>query len=386
MLGNWQEKERRFHLEQALAKAEVRVRGGRASVFDVLLLNTSHDPEAGHVFGGDPVGLLADAGDELADEIERHLGLEADQASLDFLNAILSLLHCTAGDTHSHALEVVRADVHRLFLGKTVAELARLEQSIRGKLAGPGPIDKDYWEGLLADMGLHKRRALAREAHQVLLRRRELQTVGRAAVLDETTWRQQDRTPVVTAEYVGAPTPSPADDGNWDPSPLSAALCAAEAARKVPKDEIPFNTEADDIAPRPAGWREAVPSVEPVKPRYYNRVRTSYDWNKYNQTHYDSENPPPKSVQGYRFNVFYPLLADTAAPPAYRLEPDPSCTGGREGEMKILRFTAGPPYEDLVFRIMGDDWDTSHRQGFKCAFEGGVLKLHLWFKALRYRR
>ena len=28
-----------------------------------------------------------------------------------------------------------------------------------------------------------------------------------------------------------------------------------------------------------------------------------YEWNKYNQTHYDSDNPPPKIVQGYKFNV-----------------------------------------------------------------------------------
>lgn len=28
-----------------------------------------------------------------------------------------------------------------------------------------------------------------------------------------------------------------------------------------------------------------------------------FEWNKYNQTHYDMENPPPKIVQGYKFNV-----------------------------------------------------------------------------------
>ena len=28
-----------------------------------------------------------------------------------------------------------------------------------------------------------------------------------------------------------------------------------------------------------------------------------FEWNKYNQTHYDMDNPPPKVVQGYKFNV-----------------------------------------------------------------------------------
>ena len=51
------------------------------------------------------------------------------------------------------------------------------------------------------------------------------------------------------------------------------------------------------------------------KPRYLNVVITGYEWNKYNQTHYDADNPPPKTVQGYRFNVFYPDLIDKTKTP-----------------------------------------------------------------------
>lgn len=40
------------------------------------------------------------------------------------------------------------------------------------------------------------------------------------------------------------------------------------------------------------------------------RIHTGYEWNKYNQTHYDYDNPPPKVVQGYKFNIFYPDLID----------------------------------------------------------------------------
>lgn len=32
------------------------------------------------------------------------------------------------------------------------------------------------------------------------------------------------------------------------------------------------------------------------KPRYWNSVKQGFEWNKYNQVHYDSENPPPKVV------------------------------------------------------------------------------------------
>lgn len=57
----------------------------------------------------------------------------------------------------------------------------------------------------------------------------------------------------------------------------------------------------------------------PRKPRYFNRVHTGFEWNKYNQTHYDMDNPPPKIVQGYKFNIFYPDLINKNSTPQYFL-------------------------------------------------------------------
>ena len=82
---------------------------------------------------------------------------------------------------------------------------------------------------------------------------------------------------------------------------------------------------------------------KPRKPHYFNRVKTGYDWNKYNQTHYDHENPPPKVVQGYKFNIFYPDLIDRASTPEYFLE---TC---ENTEFCVIRFKAGPPYEVFKF-------------------------------------
>lgn len=64
-------------------------------------------------------------------------------------------------------------------------------------------------------------------------------------------------------------------------------------------------------------WNE---KYRPRKPKYFNRVHTGYEWNKYNQTHYDHDNPPPKVVQGYKFNIFYPDLIDKAEAPTYTLD------------------------------------------------------------------
>jgi len=127
-------------------------------------------------------------------------------------------------------------------------------------------------------------------------------------------------------------------------------------------------------------WHE---KYKPRKPKYFNRVHTGYEWNKYNQTHYDSENPPPKVVIGYKFNIFYPNLINESSTPHYKLEKDPE---SKDGSSCIIRFHAGPPYEDIAFKIVNKDWETLTKKGYRCIFERGVLHLYFNFVRLRYRR
>jgi hypothetical protein len=124
-------------------------------------------------------------------------------------------------------------------------------------------------------------------------------------------------------------------------------------------------------------WSE---KYQPRKPRYFNRVKTGYDWNKYNQTHYDHDNPPPKVVQGYKFNLFYPDLIDKQTAPRFFLEK------ANSDEFCIIRFSAGPPYQDIAFKIVNREWEYSHKRGFKSVFERGILHLYFNFKRHRYRR
>ncbi|KAK8864289.1 hypothetical protein IAR55_001535 [Kwoniella newhampshirensis] len=119
----------------------------------------------------------------------------------------------------------------------------------------------------------------------------------------------------------------------------------------------------------------------PRKPRFFNRVHTGYEWSKYNQTHYDSDNPPPKVVQGYKFNIFYPDLIDKSKAPTYYLKPIPD-----DPDTTMLVFTAGPPYEDIAFRIVRRPWEYSHRKGFRSTFDRGVLQLYFNFGRTFYRK
>ncbi|KAK9806113.1 hypothetical protein WJX72_002023 [[Myrmecia] bisecta] len=144
--------------------------------------------------------------------------------------------------------------------------------------------------------------------------------------------------------------------------------------------DLPFGGEVQ-MESQVYWWHD---KYRPRKPKYFNRVHTGYEWNKYNQTHYDHDNPPPKVVQGYKFNIFYPDLIDKNTAPTYSTDKDPQAD--EHGSTCLLRFHAGPPYEDISFRIVNKEWEYSHKKGFKCTFERGIMHLYINFKRQRYRR
>jgi len=142
------------------------------------------------------------------------------------------------------------------------------------------------------------------------------------------------------------------------------------------QNEDQFNVEV----PIPNAVYPWSKDYKPIKPKYFNRVHMGHEWNKYNQTHYDKENPPPKVIMGYKFNIFYPELVDMSKTPNYFVE---EC---ENNDYKVIRFHASAPYEDIAFLITSKEWEYNHKQGFRCAFERGVLKLWFHLKRYKYRR
>ncbi|KAF9917837.1 hypothetical protein BX616_011135 [Lobosporangium transversale] len=168
------------------------------------------------------------------------------------------------------------------------------------------------------------------------------------------------------------------DEQHPDDEFVSKILFDKEAAKQMAVNEEVFNVEAALQRQQTYMWQD---KYRPRKPRFFNRVHTGYEWNKYNQTHYDHDNPPPKVVQGYKFNLFYPDLIDKSQAPTYEIikEPDTNDT-------VLIKFKAGPPYEDIAFRIVNREWEHSHKRGYKSVFDRGVLQLHFNFKRQFYRR
>lgn len=133
-------------------------------------------------------------------------------------------------------------------------------------------------------------------------------------------------------------------------------------------------------------------SAQIRKPKNFNQVVLGFEWTRYNSAHYSDTDRPPKVVQGYRFNLFYPFLEDMKVAPTYKIirQHAPNHGGPTTGEHDtcIIRFKAGPPYQDVAFRIVDREWDFSAKfdKGSRNSFQDGVLQLHFMFKRLYYRK
>ncbi|BCR85304.1 splicing factor cactin [Aspergillus chevalieri] len=287
-------------------------------------------------------------------------------------------------------------------------------ESVRAKLAPLAPIietgsdekvaeviDEDEFKGLDPDPLLQIRPEdkvleIVDESaflNQVVCERQKIMKMGFVPLRQRQTEKPSAAAPVnqtSNAPVTGAISRFSAIP-NEDFSQATKALYERELAKGVSENEEIFTgEEAVSTNTRPQ-WAS---KYRPRKPRYFNRVQMGYEWNKYNQTHYDHDNPPPKVVQGYKFNIFYPDLIDKTKAPTYKIEREHGRKRGQsfaqagEEDTCLIRFMAGPPYEDIAFRIVDKEWDYSAKRerGFRTTFDKGILQLHFQFKRVYYRK
>jgi hypothetical protein len=144
------------------------------------------------------------------------------------------------------------------------------------------------------------------------------------------------------------------------------------------------NLTADDSLINPAApqdiqylWSNA---HRPCQPRIFKKVHAGYNWCQYNKKHYDPDNPPPTTVPGYTFNMFYPDLIDQTKTRSYSLI---VCEDNQD--FSILKFHAEPPYEYIAFKIVSNEWDYSYHHEFRCHFPTGIVQLWFYFRKWKYR-
>lgn len=66
------------------------------------------------------------------------------------------------------------------------------------------------------------------------------------------------------------------------------------------------------------------------------------------------------------------IRSDKSQAPTYYTKRIPD-----DNDTQMIVFTAGPPYEDIAFRIVRRPWQYSHRLGFRSMFDRGVLQCEL---------
>jgi hypothetical protein len=329
----------------------------------------------------------------------------------------------SAADPEGRAVSSVSADIDRLLSPKSFEELEALEVQINRKLDSNEPIDTDYWEQLLKNLLVWKAKAKLKNLYQSVLDTRasalkqqsgpdaaeppqspeplnedlantfDTSSKARDVSLKADEKEGRANKDAIRTDHVlsNASSGRFAVIPNEDFSHATKALYEKEVARGISENEEVFGGEEDVDTKSKALWSG---KYRPRKPRYFNRVQMGYEWNKYNQTHYDHDNPPPKVVQGYKFNIFYPDLIDKTKAPTYKIEREGGRKKGQsfapagEEDTCLLRFISGPPYEDVAFRIVDKEWDYSAKRerGFKSSFDKGILQLHFQFKKVFYRK
>lgn len=262
----------------------------------------------------------------------------------------------------------VAAGVHKVMETKTLEELEKLEKQINTKLSSDEAIDTDYWEHTLKTLLTYKARAKLRTVSEAFAKSRKGPI---SKVSDDSKPAKAD------ADSRGSEGQGPSKRARTEHGDVIQPTLSQydrEVARGLGQNEELFTTEVEVTTKNLDKWSG---THRPRKPKYFNRVQLGYEWNKYNQTHYDHDNPPPRVVQGYKFNIFYPDLVDKTATPTYRIERD---NGRRRGESTapagtddtcVIRFVASAPYEDIAFRILDKEWDHSAKRerGFKSTFD-----------------
>eukprot|EP01041_Mallomonas_annulata_P012922 gene12922-27260_t len=397
--GDWQKKENEFHMEQTRVRSKIRLIEKREHPIDrlaknILQIETALDPDkeekdlSAQLVGLkvevlDPVSIVLQMDpsqlDELVEDVDNYLQLEIRKKGnyISFWEALRDVVADERRKASGRALtglhKEVAVEAQKLFSNKSSVELQRLSDDITRSIREGSRTDVEYWEQMVMEVRLERARILLQETHEMLMLK-QLEVLQKYRTEEQNNnvngnvngSEHEDRD-VSDRTQVDASLVKDRDE-----SSEAFAMLSAEQQRGLGESEESMAGRDEVALPGATYWWQD--KYRPRKPRYFNRVRTGFDWNKYNSTHYDHDNPPPKTIQGYKFNVFYPDLIDKTKTPQYFVE------ASDDPDFLILRFHAGPPYEDIAFKIVNREWDVGRKTGFKCIFERGVLQFHFNFK------
>lgn len=266
-MAAWHAKEDDFHLEQAMRRAAIRTREGRAKPIDLLALNLKwsqpripgqeDEDEEDEGIGLDvdleePYlifdNLTLEETEELYEDIQMYISLEKSESNLDFWRAMIVVCSAALETLRSErsmgraafleqnrANESVKNDITNLLRGKSLDELRQLQDSVRAKLSSGDPIDVEYWEGLLKELAVWMAKAKLKAMHEVVLRNR----------LEHLRLKQRDEAAQVQKELADT-----ADEEAAASLAASAAAAAANASADEEAEAVVHEEWSPAMAPK----------------------------------------------------------------------------------------------------------------------------------------
>ena len=445
----WEKQEDEFHLNQVKVRSEIRLSNNRAKPIDKLAsyLDLSASDSVNELQIEEPTTILNGIGvsdlEDLLEDIKVYVRMEKG-TNLHFWQDVTIIVEEEVRGlknfaSSSSSRPVINAqlfpEVSALFKDKSHTELSSLYVQIESSMCNQELDGRAYWETVLRQLKSHMARLRLRGRHQEMLSRKLLSlkqenfaentdielvpddqevSVETQIAASSNELPEESTEDVMTSEEASfllyeqgryspillSPSDVPSDQVVTHAQACTGLIMAQSRVMRGEQADDKFcSSESDQNMLSQAeenGFVEGedfttevrieqqylwMDKYRPRKPRYFNRVHTGFEWNKYNQTHYDHDNPPPKIVQGYKFNIFYPDLINKTKTPEYFLEP---CSDNKE--FVVLRFRAGPPYEDIAFKVVNREWEYSYKHGFRSQFNCNIFQLWFHFKRNRYRK
>ena len=175
---------------------------------------------------------------------------------------------------------------------KTYAELDATQSQIELQIRAGTAKVVAYWEAVLKRLEIYEAKACLKEIYAKLMLHKHMK--------EETNQDEEE-------EAAGSFSPELLHHGDEieeaiEPEEDRAMLEQKRMAVVMEEANVVFGSGIEvNLDSQVYWWHD---QYRPRKPKYFSRVHTGYKWNKYNQTHYDHDNPPPKFVQVYKFNIF----------------------------------------------------------------------------------
>ncbi|CRK28623.1 hypothetical protein BN1723_014152 [Verticillium longisporum] len=351
--------EDKFVLKQTKKKADIRVREGRAKPIDLLAYNLRFVDDDRDLFDEDEADLhvALTAPDvvlqsldesqlrELEADIKSYHTLETNSRNREYWLSLQTICSerrqkLEPQGPDDRVVSAVSSDVDKILSPKTYEQLEALEKQVKAKLQSNEDIDTDYWEQLLRSLLVWKAKAKLKKVYEAVKE-------SRAAMLNARHPNKAHSSSDVVPGLGGA-------------SSLVRTSTGAESSSRF------------DIK---APVKSIIPSSAPPGTARFAQVENE-DFSQATKALYERE------------------LIDKTKAPTFKIIREHGRKRGEsfapagEEDTCLIRFIAGPPYEDIAFRIVDREWDYSAKKdrGFKSSFDKGILQLHFQFKKIYYRK